>query len=87
LGQEEITMVQCPEMHCEHVHWRAEVTTSDDGGVMWNSNALRFDDKEGALDYARDLSRRWMLVTRWRAVDEHVPERQPYKAGSEDGAW
>jgi len=81
-------MVQCPKkMDCEHMHWRAEVTTSDDGGVGWYANALRFDTKDDALNYALYLSRRWMLVTRWRAVDATVPERQPYVPGSEDGGW
>jgi hypothetical protein len=67
--------------------WRAEVTTADVGGDRWSTNALRFPDREEALEYARDLAGRWMLVTRWRAVDDTVPLNQPYEAGSEDGAW
>lgn len=67
--------------------WRAEVTTSDDGGVRWYGNDLRFTTRDDALSYARDLSSRWMIVTRWRAVDDGVPTRQAYEPGSEDGAW
>ena len=72
----------------EHGPWRAEVTTSDYGGDRkWNSNGLRFPDKDAALDYARNLASRWTLVTRWRAVDESVPLHQAYEPGSEDGSW
>jgi hypothetical protein len=69
--------------------WRAEVTTSDTAGYVdkWNTNALRFETREAALGYARDLAGRWMMVTRWRAVDESVPLDQPYTEGSEDGRW
>jgi hypothetical protein len=68
--------------------WRAEVTTSDTGYVdKWNTNSLRFETKEAALEYAANLARRWMLVTRWRAVDESVPLDQPYEEGSEEGRW
>lgn len=69
--------------------WRAEVTTSDTAGYVdkWNTNALRFESKEAALEYANNLARRWMLVTRWRAVNESVPLDQPYVEGSEDGSW
>lgn len=65
--------------------WRAEVTASDDN--HWNTNALRFGSRDDALEYAGNLARRWLLVTRWRAVDDSVPERQAYEDGSEDGKW
>jgi hypothetical protein len=65
--------------------FRAEVTTIDN--EVWCTNALRFPDKEEALEYAANLARRWMLVTRWRVVQESVAENQPYEPGSEDGAW
>lgn len=67
--------------------WRAEVTTADVGGDRWSTNALRFADRDAALEYADNLARRWMLVTRWRAVTDTVPLDQPYEAGSEDGSW
>jgi hypothetical protein len=67
--------------------WRAEVTTADVGGHTWSTNALRFEDQPAALEYATNLARRWMLVTRWRAVNDTVPQQQAYEPGSEDGAW
>lgn len=65
--------------------FRAEVIASAD--MHWNTNALRFPTKEEALEYAANLARRWMLVTHWRAVQESVPQNQPYEEGSEDGRW
>lgn len=64
--------------------WRAEVNAGDD---VWNTNALRFETRDDALEYARDLAHRWLLVTHWRAVDESVPLTQSYAEGSEDGHW
>jgi hypothetical protein len=34
-------------------------------------NALTFETIETAIEYARDLMSRWMLVTNWRVV--HIP--------------
>jgi hypothetical protein len=70
-------------------HWRGEVTTADTADYVdkWSTNALRFVDKDEALEYVHNLARRWMMVTRWRAVDESTPLDQPYEEGSEDGRW
>lgn len=65
--------------------WRGEVTTSGDD--TWYTNALRFPNREDALQYIHSLAVRWTLVTRWRAVDDSVPERQTYVSNSEDGGW
>ena len=70
----------------EITQYRAEVTTSDSPDV-WYTNALKFGSKEDAIEYAANLARRWMMVTRWRAVPDSTPEREAYEPGSEDGAW
>ena len=66
--------------------FRAEVTTLDSPGV-WYTNSLKFPDKEAALEYAGNLARRWMMVSRWRAVPDSTPEREAYVEGSEDGRF
>lgn len=44
------------------------------GGDVWNYNGLRFPTKEEALQSARDLMNRWMLVTE---CDAHESDDQP----------
>lgn len=46
------------------------------GETIWVSNALRFDTKEEAETYGRDLFARWMGIRAWRAVPESTPERE-----------
>jgi hypothetical protein len=65
--------------------WRADVLAR--GETTWASNALRFDSRDGALSYARELSGRWMAVDKWRAVTSDTPSGQAYTPGSEDGSW
>lgn len=65
--------------------FRAEVLAS--GESTWATNGLRFDTRDEALDYAVDLSGRWMAVQKWRAVDESTPFREVYQDGSADGGW
>ena len=67
--------------------WRPEVIVAGESLEVWYSNALRFATRAEALGSAADLAGRWMMVTRWRAVDDSVPLRQPYRPGSEDGSW
>lgn len=49
---------------------RVEVIADDSG--TWAGNGLRWDRGEALLaeGYAKDLFSRWMLVRRWRVVDE-----------------
>lgn len=54
--------------------FRAEVAVF--GEANWASNALRFDSADEALEYARDLRSRWMMVDKIRAVPVTTPERQ-----------
>jgi hypothetical protein len=65
--------------------WRGEVTT--DGDERWHTNTLRFPTRDAALEYVSRLARRWILVTRWRAVDGSMPFDQAYEPGSQDGEW
>ena len=51
--------------------WKPEVQTF--GDPKYYDNALRFATKEEAETYARNLSRRWMLVENWRAVESDDP--------------
>lgn len=43
--------------------WKAFVRVR--GEASFNTNGLRFDTKEAAEEYARDLSWRWTLVEEW----------------------
>lgn len=53
--------------------YRAEVDT---GEGVWYTNALRFDTKAEADDFALDLARRWTLVQHWRVVSDDVPLKE-----------
>ncbi len=44
------------------------------GAGMWHENGLRFATHQEALDNARNLSQRWMLVT---AFDAHESDDAP----------
>lgn len=50
--------------------WKVEVQT---GGDDWATNAVALATKEEAEWAAKDLMRRWMLVTAWRAVESDEP--------------
>jgi hypothetical protein len=68
--------------------WRAEFTVADGStGDRWYTNAMRYPDRDKALEAALSKATAWTLVTRWRAVDDSVPLLQPYEPGSEDGKW
>ena len=47
--------------------WKPEVQMGDSG--KWYGNGLRFASHEEALQSARDLSYRWVLVRDYRAVE------------------
>lgn len=57
----------------DKTQYRAEVNV---GERVWHTNALRFDTREEAEAYARDLAGRWMLVISWRVVDDSTPLRE-----------
>lgn len=44
-----------------------------DGSGQWCGNALRFETREQAERYARDLSSRWTAVREWRVVESPDP--------------
>lgn len=52
--------------------FKVEVIADNSG--KWNSNALRFDTKEAAEEYGRNLSWRWTAVREWRAVEVPVED-------------
>ena len=47
--------------------YKAEVKVS--GDEKWYSNALIFDTREKAEEYAKDLFNRWLLTTDWRVIN------------------
>lgn len=51
--------------------WKVEVQTIGDSG--WATNAVALAAKEEAEWAAKDLMRRWLLVTAWRVVESNEP--------------
>ena len=51
--------------------WIPEVKTDDTG--KWYSNALAFETKEEAEQYAIDLMKRWFAVHETRAIESDKP--------------
>lgn len=51
--------------------WKVEVIADNSG--MWVSNQLRFDSREAADAYGRDLEWRWTLVRKFRVVKSEDP--------------
>ena len=51
--------------------WAAEVIADSSG--QFCGNAMRFETKEEAELYAKDLMGRWILVTEWRVVKSKDP--------------
>jgi hypothetical protein len=58
----------------EQKKWRAEVDT---GEGVWHTNALRFDTRDEASEFAVGLARRWTLVQHWRTASDDTPLREP----------
>ena len=48
--------------------FKAEVIADNSG--EWVGNQLKFDTKEEAETYAKDLASRWTAVREWRVVEE-----------------
>ena len=46
--------------------YKVEVKTVGDS--TWNHAAIRFETREIAENYARDLERRWLAVTEWKVT-------------------
>ena len=44
-----------------------------DASGKWTGNMMRFETQEAAIQYARDLSRRWTSVTAWQVIKEALP--------------
>jgi len=53
--------------------WAPQVSTVSDPVGVYTGNGLRFATKQEALDWARLLSHRWVLVAAWRAVESEEP--------------
>lgn len=43
------------------------------GEPQWNYNALRFETREEAEAWGRDLARRWTLVEKWEPQESDDP--------------
>jgi len=52
--------------------YKYEVQTDDSG--KWYGNAVTFDTKEQAIDSAKDLYSRWLLVREYRIVNIETGE-------------
>ena len=52
-------------MEESQMKYKAEVKVDDE----WCSNALKFDTRKEAEEYAIDLHRRWLLTTDYRVVE------------------
>ena len=51
---------------------RFKVEVIADNSGKWCGNALTFETRDEAEEYARDLARRWVLVREWRVVPVEV---------------
>ena len=50
--------------------YRYEVNTYGDPDGVYTGNAVRYDDKDEAIEAAKDLFFRWTAVESWRVVDD-----------------
>ena len=50
--------------------YRYEVNTYGDPAGVFTGNAVRYDDKEKAIEGAKDLFFRWTAVKFWRVMDD-----------------
>ena len=64
-------ILSCTNRRRNRMSWKPEVKVS--GENNWCSNSLRFATKEEAESNAKDLMRRWMLVTDTRAAESEDP--------------
>jgi|TARA_Y100000310_G_scaffold80589_2_gene77269 hypothetical protein len=49
---------------------RFKIEVQADASGTWAGNALRFDTRAEAEDWARNLASRWTAVREWRVVEE-----------------
>jgi len=54
-------------MEGNKMKYKAEVKVVNED--KWHSNALTFDSKKEAEEYARDLHYRWTATTDWRVKE------------------
>jgi len=47
--------------------WCPQVLADSTG--VWSGNAIRLETREEAMEYVKDLKRRWVLVTETRVVE------------------
>jgi hypothetical protein len=57
------------------------------GDPCWESNELRFLDETEALEFARGLCCRWLVVEQVRVVPASWPRQETYLPGSEQPPW
>jgi hypothetical protein len=50
--------------------FKVEVIADSSG--IWVGNGLRFDTREDAELYARDLEMRWTSVRKWRVIESET---------------
>ena len=62
--------------------WKPEVQVKDD--ERWYDNALRFETKDEAEAYARDLFQRWFTAVGHRAAESDDPVSFKYVFDGED---
>jgi hypothetical protein len=60
--------------------WKPEVIVLEEPG-RWLSNGLRFATEQEALDNARNLMGRWILVTKYRATECSDPVNSRWVGG------
>ncbi len=65
IQKNDLDTCECGRIHEPPQRYKAEVTTSGDGGA-YATNALLFATAEEAEIYARDLACRWTAVRDWR---------------------
>ena len=61
--------------------YKVEVQTLDPGGDNWSSNGLRFATEPEAIEAAKDLAARWMMVKTWRVVGSADPVNYKWEDG------
>jgi len=59
--------------------WKPVIQTDSSG--KWHDNALRFETQGEAQENARDLARRWFLVTAHSAMPDEASPNYRYESG------
>jgi len=63
------------------VSWMSQVIAEKGEDAQWASNSLRFETKEEAEAYVKDLYFRWTLVRKTRVVESKDPVNYTWKGG------